>query len=189
MSNLTAHRRGPLHAIALPATGTVAATISPAASRFILRGAPDVAAAASGAFGVALPAGLNYAEGNRRAIIMIGCDEWLLIAEEEEDAATLGQALEKKISSRPHSLVDVSQRQIGLNLRGHLAVLALSSGCALDLRIVSFPVGMATRTLFHKAEIVLWRQAANCFRIEVWRSFAPYLIGHLKAACDGATDF
>ena len=47
----------------------------------------------------------------------------------------------------------------------------------------AFPVGMCTRTLFGKAEIVLWRTAPRPFRIEVWRSFAPYVLGCLDEAC------
>ncbi|MGQ3028233.1 MAG: sarcosine oxidase subunit gamma family protein, partial [Ferrovibrionaceae bacterium] len=43
----------------------------------------------------------------------------------------------------------------------------------------AFPVGVCTRTLFAKAEIVLWRTDAQRFRVEVWRSFAGYLWGLL----------
>jgi sarcosine oxidase subunit gamma len=35
---------------------------------------------------------------------------------------------------------------------------------------------MCTRTLFGKAEIVLWRQATDVFRLEVWRSFSLYVV-------------
>ena len=31
-----------------------------------------------------------------------------------------------------------------------------------------------------KAEIVLWRQGRDCFHIEVWRSFEPYVRGFLR---------
>jgi sarcosine oxidase subunit gamma len=51
----------------------------------------------------------------------------------------------------------------------------LNAGCPLDLDERAFPVGMATRTLFMKADIVLWRVAEQKFHIEVWRSFAPYV--------------
>ena len=53
---------------------------------------------------------------------------------------------------------------------------------ALDLHLDAFPVGMCTRTLFGKAEIVLWRTGEETFHIEVWRSFAPYLLGCLNEA-------
>ena len=41
---------------------------------------------------------------------------------------------------------------------------------------------MCTRTVFGKAEIVLWRTAAETFRIEVARSFAPYVWACLEEA-------
>ena len=41
---------------------------------------------------------------------------------------------------------------------------------------------MATRTLFVKAEIGLWRRADTAFRLEVGRSFAPYVAHMLNEA-------
>ena len=34
---------------------------------------------------------------------------------------------------------------------------------------------MCTRTLFAKADIVLWRTAADAFHVEMWRSFGDYV--------------
>jgi sarcosine oxidase subunit gamma len=45
---------------------------------------------------------------------------------------------------------------------------------------------MCTRTLFGKAEIVLWRTGATEFHLEVWRSFSDYVVGCLREA---ARDF
>jgi sarcosine oxidase subunit gamma len=86
------------------------------------------------------------------------------------------------LSVRPHSLVDVSQRQIGLNVSGAVAARALSAGCPLDLRDRAFPVGFATRTMLAKTEIVLWRRGASRFQVEVWRSFADYAASFLIEA-------
>ena len=41
---------------------------------------------------------------------------------------------------------------------------------------------MCTRTVFGKAEVMLWRTAADTFRIEVARSFAPYVWARLDDA-------
>jgi sarcosine oxidase subunit gamma len=49
----------------------------------------------------------------------------------------------------------------------------------LDLDVRAFAVGMCTRTVFAKAEIVLWRTAADVFRLEVWRSFTDYVASFL----------
>ena len=96
--------------------------------------------------------------------------------------------IEAALSATPHSLVDVSHRQVGLDVRGAIAARALSAGCPLDLRISAFPIGMATRTMFDKAEIVLWRREDSAFQVEVWRSFAPYLVAALTEAAKGAPD-
>jgi sarcosine oxidase, subunit gamma len=85
-----------------------------------------------------------------------------------------------------HSLVDVSHRQIGLVASGPAVARTLNAGCPLDLGLKAFPIGMATRTLFDKAEIVLWRRAGTTFHVEVWRSFAPWLAASLAEAARGA---
>ena len=69
----------------------------------------------------------------------------------------------------------MSHRQTALELRGPRSADILNSGCPLDLGLVAFPVGMCTRTVFAKAEIVLWRTAPDVFRLEVWRSFTDYV--------------
>lgn len=171
------HRRSPFEGLALPGGEGLSATPAPEAARLILRGAP----AAITAFGPATPERLRVTGAGTRAALWLGPDETLVLAP-GADAAAL-QALPV---SGPHSLVDISHRQTGLVLTGRLAALCLSSGCPLDLRLTAFPVGMATRTLFHKAEIILWRQAQEQFQIEVWRSYLPYLVGHLAEAYTAA---
>ena len=93
---------------------------------------------------------------------------------EGADSAPLGEMLESVLDGTAHSLVDVSHRQIGLIASGPAAARVLNAGCPLDLDPRAFPVGMATRTLYDKAEIVLWRRGESAFHVEVWRSFAPY---------------
>jgi sarcosine oxidase subunit gamma len=56
----------------------------------------------------------------------------------------------------------------------------LSGACPLDLDLGEFPVGMCTRTVFAKADIVLWRTQEQAFHLEVWRSFAGYVTGVLS---------
>ena len=72
------------------------------------------------------------------------------------------------------AVVDVSHRQVGLLLDGPGAADVLAAGCPLDLHTAAFPPGMCTRTVFGKAEIVLWR-LEDGFHVEVWRSFAAYV--------------
>jgi sarcosine oxidase subunit gamma len=175
MRNLTDARQGP----ALPATALVH-VLAPA-RRFILRGDSAVRAAAERAFGVALPAqACRAGSEGARAALWLGPDEWLLIAGAEDDAAAA--SLERALDGLAHSLVDVSHRQLALAVSGAQAVTLLSAGCPLDLDISAFPVGMCTRTMLSKAEVVLWRTAAEQFRLEVWRSFAAYVAEYLAGA-------
>ena len=105
------------------------------------------------------------------------------------DGADMGGMLESVLEGTAHSLVDVSHRQIGLIASGAAAARVVNAGCPLDLDPHAFPVGFATRTLFDKVEIVLWRRAEVTFHAEVWRSFAPYLAGSLAEAARGAPEW
>jgi len=175
-------RRGPLDGVALPDGADFVLRVAPDAVRFVLRGGGDVRAAASAAFGAPLPEKLGQVGvSGVRAALWLGPDEWLLIAEDEA-LQPLAAALESALAARLHSLVDVSQRQIALDLDGPLSARALSAGCPLDLRDSAFPVGFATRTMLAKSEIVLWRRGPARYRVEVWRSFADYAASHLAEA-------
>jgi len=156
------------------------------ASRFTLQGGPAARAAAGTAFGVPLPeipCRTNSTEN--RAALWLGPDEQLLLGP-AADTAILAAGLTRALTGIAHSLVDVSQRQIALELRGPHAAAILNSGCPLDLDPAEFPQGMCTRTLFGKADIVLWRTGATEFHLEVWRSFTDYVLGCLQEA---ARDF
>lgn len=160
-----------------------AASIGPRA-RFVFRGREAAIEAATAAFGVALPReACRAAEIGDRAALWLGPDEWLLIAPEADGAAI---ATAFRAIAAPHALVDVSHRNIGVALSGSKVVQVINAGCPLDLDLASFPVGMSTRTILNKAEIVLWRRAPDRFQLECWRSFAPYVHGFLT---DAALEF
>lgn len=176
-----AQRRSALEGRALPDNAKVKAVALPFASRWALRGGPDVALHAGSAFGAPPPLQpLRAAAEGPRAALWLGPDEWLLIAEDEP--AGLAAALEAALAGVPHALVDVSHRQCAIEISGPGAARLLNAGVPLDLDLAAFPVGMATRTLLLKAEIVLWRRDAERFRLEVARSFAPYVAGVLTAS-------
>ena len=152
------------------------------ASRFVLQGAPAALAAAAAAAGIPdADAAGRTAGSDAAALIWLGPDERLLIGW-KEDAAALGQRLEAALAGLPHSLVDVSQRQVGLRLAAPFAAELLNCGCPLDLDPARFPVGNATRTLYNKTDIVLWRRGEDDFHIEVWRSFEDYLVRWMAEA-------
>ena len=181
MADLRAARRVPLLATS-PGVRPL-----PPATRWILRGGPKVRLAAEAALKLAVPAtACRAAAGGDFAALWLGPDEWLLIAGEhaaEETAAALRAAL----AGLPHSLVDVSHRQVALEVSGPDAPLLLAAGCPLDLDAAAFPPGMCTRTMLAKAEVILWRTGADAFHIEVWRSFAPYVSAFLTEAARGVS--
>ena len=181
-------RRSPLEGRALPDTARVRAVAAPFATRFLLRGGGDVVEQVGAAFGVTPPTRpLGSASEGARAALWLGPDEWLLLA--EGAPADLAATLEAALAGAFHTLVDVSHRQVGVEISGPGAARTLAAGVPLDLDLAAFPVGMATRTLLLKAEITLWRRGADHFRLETGRSFSPYVAAVLtRSARDQAGD-
>jgi len=189
----TAQRHLPAALIDLPAyvaahslAGASAAPASewlmvvPPATRFILQGRTAARTAAGAAWGVEFSEDACRARvTGDRATLWLGPDEYLLLDSDVANADARAVALEQALTAIPHSLVDVSHRQIALQLRGPHAATILNGACPLDLDPAEFPVGMCTRTVFAKADIVLWRTASDTFHVELWRSFAGYVTGLL----------
>lgn len=155
----------------------------PFKSRFIFRGSEAAAHDLGLAFGadlsrVPLRAHENAESG--RAALWLGPDEWELIGR-EDDLDAMRQTVERVVIE-PHSLVDVSHRNTGITVQGAKVELVLNAAIALDLHISAFPVGMCTRTLLGKADIVLWRQGQATFVVECFRSFLPYVHAYLEEA-------
>jgi sarcosine oxidase subunit gamma len=153
----------------------------PAAMRFILSGDSRARAAAAPIWGVA------FAEQACRALVQgtrstlwLGPDEYLLLGADVESEDPMTEALELALCDVPHSLVNVGHRQFALEVSGAHAAAILSGACPLDLDPDEFPIGMCTRTVLAKADIVLWRTRGDAFHLEAWRSFAGYVTGLLS---------
>jgi sarcosine oxidase, subunit gamma len=177
-------RHSVLAGLIAPRNGRAAVAFLQPMTRLILRGGGDAARAAA-VFGPPPPLEpLRAVERGPRAAIWLGPDEWLLIAEDSEPAPLI-QALETTLAEIPHGLVDVSHRQAALETFGAGAARLLNAGVPLDLDFSAFPVGMATRTMLTKAEVLLWRRAPDRFRLEFARSFSDYVVAILtQAAAD-----
>ncbi|MBB3772366.1 sarcosine oxidase subunit gamma [Angulomicrobium tetraedrale] len=174
----------PLDALAAGtrAIGAARLTALGPVSRLAFRGREAAIQAAGEAFGVALPREANRRNtANGRHALWLGPDEWILLAP-GADPAPLFAAIETATTGLPHSLVDVSARSVTLEVAGSKAAYVLNQGNPLDLSLDAFPVGTSTRTLFHKAEIVLSRITPDTFHVDVWRSFAPYVWEMLEDA-------
>lgn len=181
MADAIAMRRAPVEDIAA-FDGPRSLSLLPPMTRLNFRGRISTVGRVAAAFGVE-PAmePCRAATNGERAALWLGPDEWLLLARDGE-AAALIELLDKALDPLPHSLVDVSHRHTGLKLAGEHAALILNAGCPLNLSPNAFPVGMCTRTLLEKSEIVLWRIEENAFHIEVARSFVPYVVRFLGQA-------
>jgi sarcosine oxidase subunit gamma len=155
-------------------------------SRFIFQGNAEARAAASTAWGVPFAEQACRAmRAGERATLWLGPDEFLLWdgasgTDPEAAAVASATAIEQALGGLAHSLVDISHRQIALQVSGPHAADILSGACPLDLSIAQFPVGACTRTVFAKADIVLWRTAPDTFQLEVWRSFTAYVSDLLR---------
>jgi sarcosine oxidase subunit gamma len=159
----------------------------PPRMRLILRGRAAAIEAATAPLGFALPQlpcrAVTVREHNA---LWLGPDEWLILAAPSDPLAT---ALAQAMQGLAHSLTDVGHRQCGIELNGAAAADVLNAGCPLDLDAASFPVGMCTRTVLARSEIVLWRIGAVTFHLEVARSFVPYVRAFLlEAARDYPAD-
>ncbi len=153
----------------------------PAVTRLSIRADTQAASAIGPALGVLLgTAPCRSTTGRDRASLWLGPDEWLVFAPPED--TDLAPRVRTTLGDIPASIVDVSSRTVSLQFAASHAAICLNAFCALDLDIRAFPVGMCTRTLLGKAEIVLWRIEPDAFHIEVARSFAPYVRQCLDAA-------
>jgi sarcosine oxidase subunit gamma len=176
----TAMRRVPR----VPTTGWLKAL--PPALRLVLHGDARVRALALPHWGAGFSeAACRALVNGTRATLWLGPDEYLLL-DSAPAMGTLGSmgaaamsGLERALADAPHALVDISHRQFALEINGPHASAILNGACPLDLDLGEFPVGMCTRTVFAKADIVLWRTRADAFHVEVWRSFAGYVAGVL----------
>lgn len=156
-------------------------TLPPQAG-WVLRGDAAVMSAAGAACGLTLSTQpCRSCVHGERAALWLGPDEQLLLAP-DSDGAALAQALVNALSTLPHALVDVSHRQVQLQMQGTAATWCLNVGCPLDLDLKSFPPGMCTRTVLAKAQIVLWRPAEWTFRVLAARSYADYVSRFLAEA-------
>lgn len=163
-------------------SGAAALSVAAPATRISLRAKADAVSALSGALGLPLPVkAKTSASSNGRHALWLGPDEWLVI---DENGADLMAAVTS--SNVLHSATDISHRNTAVIVKGRGAAVAINGGCPQDLSLTAFPVGACSRTVLAKAEIVLLRTAEDTFRVECWRSFAPYVSTLLAEAAEDA---
>lgn len=173
-----ARRISPLEGHAFQGNGICLTPAAPA-SRLSLRCPQKALPELSKALGLDLPQRPKAtATKGCRSALWLGPDEWLII--DEDDGADL-MAICSGIPDL-HSAVDISHRNTAILVEADRAEDVLSAGCPQDLSPERFPIDSASRTIFGKAEIVLWRTGERAFQVECWRSFSGYVFGLLEAA-------
>lgn len=145
----------------------------PPTARFSLRVRETGRAAAGDALGLELPTRIgDVARQGERAAVCLGPDEWLVTAPESARDG-IASAFADLYERTPHSLVEISDREVTFRVSGPGALTVMTIGCPRDLSRVA--PGRAVRTVFDNASVILWRDAEDAFRLDVWRSFAPHL--------------
>jgi sarcosine oxidase subunit gamma len=159
----------------------------PPACRFVLRGGSQVLAAASTALGLTpSEAPCRASHSADRAALWLGPDERLLIGSADA-SAEIAERLQHALAGSAHSLVEVSHALTAFEVEGPRAATTLNAGCPLDLDPATFAPNMCTRTVFAKAQIVLWRTGQETFHLETARSFATYVTKLLALAASEST--
>ncbi len=173
MADVALQRRSALDGLSLQSIrGVVSVGEARACRRYSLRGDP---VALGSTLSIAMPTKpLTASIDTDRVVLWLGPDEWMLL-----ESAPSVQPIR---ANAAYAAVDITHRNTGLVITGPRAADLLNAGCPLDLDLSTFPIGMCARTLFAKTEIVLWRVSAETFHVDVWRTFAPYVVGHLNEA-------
>lgn len=163
------------------ANNSVLLEVAPLASRITLRALPKGATTFAKSLGFDLPTNpkTSTSKGSVHAL-WIGPDEWMIFDESDAEKSFV-----PKLPNPDFSAIDISHRNMAIAVSGPGAENAINSGCPQNLSLATFPIGACSRTVFGKAEVVLYRTGEKEFRVECWRSFSPYVWGYL---CDAAKD-
>ena len=163
-----------------PSTGPVELRILPGNARFSLLVDPSSRSVISRAFGIEIPIKIGrHIAGENRSALCLGPDEWVLYGE-LVDAPAISQAFAEIYVHAPHSLTDISDREMAIQISGLQAQELLSTSCSRDISAI--PAGRGTRTLFDTVPVILLKTSETEFRMECWRSYLPHIWALLNTA-------
>lgn len=150
-------------------------------ARFSLRTGDGEQAALSKALGITLPGKIGQcARDDSVEILCLGPDEWMILAPKDQ-SVKIKAACEGIYADAPHSLTEISDREVAIQITGDKATDLITIGCPRDPDML--PVGEARRTIFDGVSAILWRDGKDEYRLDLWRSFAPHVISLLKTGC------
>ena len=154
----------------------------------ILRAKPESAAAnsLSSTLGLQLPTVPNtVSHGNEVKALWLSPEEWLICASENYSGNLVG-TLEEVFSGTFHAVVDQSNGNSTIDLRGTDTRAILNTGCPLDLHPSVFKKDQCAQSVFFQAGIILSALSADGshWELVVRRSFADYVAQMLVDAID-----
>ncbi|PZX14487.1 sarcosine oxidase subunit gamma [Palleronia aestuarii] len=154
----------------------------PPEARFSLRARAHHLDRISEALWVGVPRRIgDIAENDARRAVCLGPDEWLLTLPEDQGAGLKARMAEIRHDA-PHALADISDRELCYRISGPGAAQIVAMGCPRDLR--ALVTGRAVRTVFDGASVILWREAEDSFRLDIWRSFAPHALALVETGIE-----
>lgn len=158
-----------------------AVTLFGPCARFSVRARRDAVPAVSTALCIDFPRRIGERGWtDTTEALCLGPDEWVINAPESE-SGRITEACDGIFPNTPHSLTDISDRELTVGITGSCAAELLTLGCPRDIDCIA--PGSARRTIFDGATVVLWRDAEQEFRMDVWRSFAPHVFALLETGC------
>ena len=116
----------------LPQGAVARVSLAAPVARLVLRARGDLAAL-NAALGVTLPTVVGHRAGaGEIEVLCLGPDEWMLHLPPGQVGA-VSASCAALMGSHPHSLVDVSGREVTLEIDGPRAAELLTLGCARDV--------------------------------------------------------
>jgi heterotetrameric sarcosine oxidase gamma subunit len=123
------------------------------------------------AYGVELPKGSGRVEGNGIAFVWAGPDQWLAVAEREQNR-DLERELKSKLAGIA-SVVDQSDGRVVVRISGPRAREVLAKGVPIDLHPRVFKPGSVAITHASHIGVILWQtDDAPTYEAALFRSYA-----------------
>lgn len=114
--------------------------------------------------------------------LCVGPDEWVIVT---DNVAVIETDCQSAYDTLPHSLVDISGREITFRIEGERATELLTLGLARDPE--SIIIGTGRRVFFDGVTVVIWRNGQHDYQMDVWNSFASYIYCLLETGCKELT--
>jgi sarcosine oxidase, subunit gamma len=157
----------------------------PYATQICVRMDAESAPAVEACLGVAVPRTPGTWTMGEPAVLQLGPDEWLIVAERDP---TLEARMHTALTTRRDAIVDVSDLRTTIELTGPRAGEVLATSCSLDLHPRTFGPGRCAQTVFARAGVILLRVDDATFRLLLDRSYAVHVVTWVLDAMIGLVD-